>query len=230
MIGIGSTEFSFSSEKKSKSKMEEYTIFLFDQWDEYIGKSLIIPDYSLSLEIEEGSIKGLGKIAATAAALYFGIGQYGSFVSGIETIIGQARSVGNYLVEKAETLGDSKGSLKVKRRSETLGSLERLFHDVQNGKISAEEATSKAKSLLGDESPELIHSLEQEFKTLPLHPQQIEINFHDPIFSEEKKIEKTKKPIQPRLPTPPVVPSKNLRVEIWRESKKQHKKIRTTLV
>lgn len=211
--------------------MEEYTIFLFDEWDKHIGNSLIIPDYSLSLEIEEGSIKGLGKIAVTAAALYVGIGQYGSFVSGIETIIGQTRSIGNYLVEKAETLGESKGSLKVKRRSETLGALGRLFHDVQNGKISAEEATSKAGILLGEDSPELINSLGQEFKTLPLHPQQIEIHFNDPIFSEEeKKIEKTKKPIQPKTPTTPVIPSKNLRIEIWRESRKQQKKIRTTLI
>ena len=63
MIGIGNTEFLIAVRSLAKDDFEVYSSQLFDTWDEYIQQSLKVPDYSISLEIEEGSIKGKGKIA-----------------------------------------------------------------------------------------------------------------------------------------------------------------------
>jgi len=67
---------------------ESYSTNLFDEWEKSVERTLILPDYSISLEVEEGSIKGGGKIAVALSAPYFGIGNYGSFISGLETIRG----------------------------------------------------------------------------------------------------------------------------------------------
>ena len=88
MIEIGNTEFLIAVRSLAKDDFEIYSSNLFDIWDEYIEKSLKVTDYSISLEIEEGSIKGKGKIAVAVGVLYIGIGNYGDFISGLHTIRG----------------------------------------------------------------------------------------------------------------------------------------------
>lgn len=82
MIPIGTTEFYFSAPKLEAEKLKIYSEEVFEQWAKQIDDTLLIPDYALSLQIEEGSIKGKGKIATIATVLYFGIAQYGSFLLG----------------------------------------------------------------------------------------------------------------------------------------------------
>ena len=74
MIDIGSTNFIIKVPNLPRDKFEQYSSTLFDEWDTIVERKLIVSDYSISLEIEEGSIKGKGKIAISLGALYFGIG------------------------------------------------------------------------------------------------------------------------------------------------------------
>src|SRR5947209_4227179 len=120
MIDIGTTEFYFSVPNLPKRKLEDYSMLLFDCWERNVQDNLLIPDYSLSLEVEEGSIKGKGQIAVMVGALYFGIGNYGSFISGLQIIRNQIDSVSSFLSETAERqLVNKPTSSTIRKRSGT---------------------------------------------------------------------------------------------------------------
>jgi hypothetical protein len=101
MIDLGTTEFVIDVPSMPRAAFEAYSTQLFDEWEAYVGRKLALPDYALVLHIEEGSVKGRGKIAVILGALYLGIGQYGDFMSGLQTIRGQVSSVGDYLAKEA---------------------------------------------------------------------------------------------------------------------------------
>ncbi|SBT12563.1 hypothetical protein [Vibrio celticus] len=86
MANIGTVDFYLGVPSLPREEFEIYSTQLFDEWEAYIGEHLQLSDFSLVLEVEEGSIKAKGKIFATIGVLYFGIGQYGSFVSGLYII------------------------------------------------------------------------------------------------------------------------------------------------
>ena len=97
MIGIGSTDIYIDTPKLSREELEEYSKSLFEQWEIYVSNHLELDDYSLSLSVEDGSVKAYGKIAvATLSALYIGLGQYGSFISGVHTIKRQVNDTSEY--------------------------------------------------------------------------------------------------------------------------------------
>jgi hypothetical protein len=98
MIDIWKTDFVIRVPSLKRNEFKQYSSTLFDTWDGYIADSLKLTDYSISLSVEEGSIKGIGRIAAPLVVLYFGIGEYGDFISGLQTIRGQACYLGNKLV------------------------------------------------------------------------------------------------------------------------------------
>jgi hypothetical protein len=144
MIDIGTTEFYFAVPSFSRQELEQCSLQLFDRWEMSVADNLVIPDYSLSLGVENGSIKGQGRIAVVLGALYFGIGNYGSFISGLKTIRDQVSVVSDLFVESAkQQLGTDFGAAKVRKRSGALGSLQRLFVKVQRGEITPEEATKE---------------------------------------------------------------------------------------
>ena len=101
MIDLGSTNFHIGVPSMPRQELRRYSTRLFDEWDEYVENTLKLPDYSLALEVEEGSVKGGGKIAVVLGALYLGIGNYGSFISGLQTIREQISSAGDFLAERA---------------------------------------------------------------------------------------------------------------------------------
>ena len=86
MINISRTDFYINVSELSSIEFEKYSTQLFDDWEEFTAEHLHLSDYSLSLEVEEGSIKALKKISVAAGILYIAIGQYGSFILGIEAI------------------------------------------------------------------------------------------------------------------------------------------------
>lgn len=49
MIDIGSTDFLIAVPSLAGDEFESYSSRLFDTWDEYVEKSLKLPDYSISL-------------------------------------------------------------------------------------------------------------------------------------------------------------------------------------
>lgn len=72
MVEIANLEFLIAVRSLAKDDFEIYSSNLFDTWDGYIEKSLKVPDYSISLKIEEGSIKGFGNIGIALGSLYYG--------------------------------------------------------------------------------------------------------------------------------------------------------------
>ena len=80
MIYLGGTDFYIDVPSLPRHEFEQYSTKLFDEWEAYVENALKIPDYSLALEVEEGSIKGSAKIAAALGAIYIGIGQYLSLI------------------------------------------------------------------------------------------------------------------------------------------------------
>lgn len=139
MINLGATDFYIDVPSLSRHELEKYSTKLFGEWESYVGKALKIPDYALALEVEEGSVKGVAKIAATIYALYIGVGQYGSFISGVQTIQGQINASGNFLASHvAMPFAADDVKPKIKKHTGSLGELQRLFLKVQQGRLTAE--------------------------------------------------------------------------------------------
>lgn len=230
MINLGSLDFHIGTPPILKKELESYSEELFDKWEAYISESLDLPDYSLFLEVENGSVKGKGKIGVALVALYFGIGQYGSFVGGLKTIHSQVKDAAEFLSEKAhDPYRSASSSYRTKKRSESLGALKNLFVKVHKREISVDQAMEKAGRILGNEansSPEFIAELEKSLNEVPLSPEQLE--FPPDLIEDESSKTPTEEP-RPRAPTRPRAPQPqepHNRVEIWRESKNGKRKIR----
>jgi hypothetical protein len=58
MIDLGTTDFFIGVPSMSRGKFKEYSTRLFDEWEDHVSRTLELPDYSLALEVEEGSVKG----------------------------------------------------------------------------------------------------------------------------------------------------------------------------
>jgi len=230
MANIGTTDFYIGVPSLPREEFEEYSTRLFDEWEIHVGSTLALPDYSLTLEVEEGSIKAVGKIAATLGALYIGIGQYSSFISGLQTIHSQVRSVGDYLGERAGSpfeLSNTKS--KVRKRGESLAKLQSLFNKVQHGAITVEEAMRESEIIFGseaEEAPEFMNVLKEALEQIPLFPEQMQLPLVDingeGLIQDGKKQTKPR-PSQPRKPVP--IPEQ-YRVEVWRENRKGKRNVR----
>lgn len=230
MFDLGTTDFYIAVPSMPRRKFEKYSTRVFDEWDEYVEKTLTLSDYSLVLEVEEGSVKGVGRIAALLGVVYLGIGNYGSFISGVQTIREQISSAGEFLANRAALPFESSGvKPKVRRHGGYLARLQRLFHKVQQGEMTADQALSEAEVLLGDDaatSPEFMRKLADSLEQAPRFHQQILLPLD--TFGTENSLPSSEKgqfphtsPKKPYLP-PPL----QLRVEVWRESKKGPRKIR----
>jgi len=230
MIDLGTTDFFIGVPSMPRSEFREYSTRLFDEWEDYVSRNLKLPDYSLALEVEEGSVKGLGKIGAVLGTLYLGIVNYGGFIQGIQTIRSQVSSAGDYLVEQAGSpFKASSSETKVRKRSGSLGQLQRLFAKVQRREMTTEEAMQEAEALFGDEAADfpgfmcdLYKSLEQApllHQQLPLLPNAQEQDMELATGSKRRKSRPS--PALPAVPQP-----QHLRVEVWRDSKKGQRKIR----
>lgn len=230
MIDIGTTDFYIGVPSMPRHEFEEYSTRLFDEWEAYVEKTLMLPDYYLALEVEEGSVKGGGKIAVLLGALYFGIGNYGSFVSGLQTIRGQISSVGDFLAEQAAAPFESGGfKPKVRKHGDSLSHLQRLFVKVQRGEMTVEYAMHESEALFGDEAttvPEFMQKLHESFEQAPRFPQQLPLpldthEYEALLSSNDKGLRPRPSRPKPSLPSP-----QQFRVEVWRESKKGERRVR----
>ena len=68
MIDIANVAFTVAAPPLGEAGLERRASELFNQWDEYLRPSIPVPDYSLRLELAEGSLRGRGQIAATVLA------------------------------------------------------------------------------------------------------------------------------------------------------------------
>lgn len=230
MIDLGATDFYIDVPSLPRHEFERYSTKLFDEWEAYVEQVLKIPDYSLALEVEEGSIKGGAKIATALCALYIGIGQYGSFISGLQTIQGQISSIGDFLATHA-TMPFSSGKVKprIKKHNGSLGELQRLFFKIQQGKITAEQAMLEAEVMFGDEAksePDFMDEMKNSFENTPLLAKQLNLPLN--TFEQDVFLQINNKKRQPRSPRPRPEPpiGQQFRVEVWRDSKKEKRKVR----
>lgn len=232
MIDLGSTEFLLSVPSVSRREIEHLSSSLFDSWELFIKDSLAIPDYSLFLQVEEGSIKGAAKIGALLGAVYFGIGNYGDFISGVKTINEQLSATRDYLGEQAGRVflcPDSRRSTR--NRGGSLASLQRLFVKVQKGELTADEALKQAELLLGEEAATesgFLRDLKNSLHSCPRFHEQLPLALGDLGEDELPALDGTKRPSRTSRPRPPIGPALSYRVEVWRESKKKRKKTRVT--
>lgn len=232
MASIGTIDFYIGVPNLPREEFELYSTQLFDEWEAYVGENLELNDYSLVLEVEEGSIKAKGKIMATLGVLYFGIGQYGSFISGLQTIHSQVRAVGDYLGERASSPFDlNVAKPKLRKRGESLARLENLFVKVQRGDITVDMAMKETEAIFGtevDEAPEFMKELKESLEKTPLLPQQMQLPLVDtngePLVFDSHRPDKPSKP-RPHKPKPIV---EQFRVEVWRENKRSKRNIKVT--
>jgi hypothetical protein len=228
MALIGSTDFYIGVPSLPKRQFEEYSAHLFDEWEIYVDQVLELPDYSLSLVVEEGSIKAVGKIAAALSVLYIGIGQYGSFISGLQIIHDQVRTVSGYLAVRAGApFQSSKAKPKARRNGESLARLQTLFVKVQRGELSVEEAMAESDRIFGyelDEAVDFKNELKLSLEQAPLLPKQLKLPLVD-VDGEEMDLDQVPRKPRPPQPKPPA-PADLYRVEIRRESRRGEKDIR----
>ena len=226
MLDLGSTAFIIETPGLPRRRLERYSTQLFDKWDLYISSVVSIPDYSVALEIEEGSIKGKGKIALTLGALYFGIGNYGSFVAGVQTIRDQVVAASNFLADQANSRFDA--DMTVKRKGGIAAQLHRLFTRVQSGQLSVDEAMDEAERLIGEnstDSPNFMAALREALRTAPKHHRQTELGL-EVLDVVEPLPENNESESKSYMPRPPLPPFPHLRIEVWRESRREERKVR----
>lgn len=229
MIDVVTTSFYIKAPSFEKNDFEHFSTELFDEWDKYVEAHLGLPDYSLSLVIEEGSIKGGGKIAATAAALYIAIGSYGSFISGVQTIREQAVSVTNALFDQAkDSFGCRSTRGNSKKSSGEIFYLKNLFERVQRGLITPDKAIDEIKNRWGNEaasSPGFLKELASSLSNAPLHPEQLSLS--DESWEDCSGIDAQEKGPRPKSPrTPPAPVEQHFRIEISRRSRGEKKSIK----
>jgi len=233
MAHIGSTDFYIGVPSLPREEFEAYSTRLFDQWDQYASKHLYLDDYSLALDLEEGSIKASGRIVVALGVLYIGIGQYGSFISGLNTIHAQVKTVGLYLGEKAGApFAESSMKPKVSNKGEALSRLKTIFTKVQSGDLSVEEAMIESEVLFGNElesCPEFKSGLQDSLEQTPVMLQQIPLPLFDlegnALLPEKRVIQRLTRQPKPKRPEPP---ADQLRVEVWRKTKNSKKNFRVT--
>lgn len=227
MAGIGTTSLYIDAPTLPRDDLELYSTRLFDNWEAHVTNVLQLPDYSLALEVEEGSVKALGKIAAALSVLYVGIGQYGSFINGVQTIQSQARSAGDYLAELAAEPFST--IPKVVKRGESLARLQTLFLKVQRRELTVEEAMLESEAIFGKELeavPEFVNDLRSSLEKAPLYPVQTELELVDidglPMMSTALKIKRSRG----LPPSDPIPAPDHFRVEIWRENRRSERNVR----
>lgn len=233
MIDLGSADFHFAVSGFGAPDLKRISNSIFDDWDATVASSLSLPDYSLALTVEEGSVKGVAKIGAAIGAIYMGIGNYGDFVSGLETINQQLRSAKSYVASHAaQAFACPTANAKSRQRSGTLGALERLFKKVRRGELSPVEAASLAENLIGpegDESQNFVQELRAAFGNCPKYPEQMGLDLgdseEDQFFDSSSTI-----PRRPRRAPTPRDPSLHYRIEVWRDSRKKRKHTRVSRV
>lgn len=224
MIDLGSTDFLIQVPSLPEAELASLSSTLFDSWELYVRETLSVPDYSLFLQVEEGSIKGVAKMGAFLYAIYMGIGNYGSFISGVQTINNQLNATREYLANEAGRTFPCKGaSTSTRKHGGSLAALQRLFVRVQKGDLSPEEAMAQAEVLMGSDAadvPGFRRDLEHAFRTCPRFPEQLPLPLAEGDLQE---LIDSKYPKRPARPKPVLGPTLQFRVEVWRESKKKRK-------
>lgn len=230
MLDLGTTDFYLAVPSVPEQELERLSTTLFDAWEEFVDVSLGLRDYSLFLQVEEGSVRGMARIGAVLSVLYVGIGNYGDFISGLRTIGEQVSATSGFLTERAkDVFSCPNAKASTRKRGGAIASLQHLFVRVQRGELSPEEAALKAEAVLGEEisnAPGFLEDLTKSLRECPRYHTQDDLPFEDDPYAVE--LDGAGLPRRPKRPRPPPVlgPVLQFRVEVWRDSKKKRKQTR----
>jgi hypothetical protein len=86
MIELSRAYFRFEVPAPDEANLLAFARAVFQDFDRAADQLFPLPDYAVYVAVEEGSIKGGGKILAAAGAAYLAIAQFGSFVQGVREI------------------------------------------------------------------------------------------------------------------------------------------------
>jgi hypothetical protein len=228
MLDLGQIEFRLAVPGVPASTLESLSNSLFDEWEEYVGQALSLPDYSLFLQIDEGSINGWGTIKSKAGNLLIGISAYGALFSGVDIIGKQLATSRDFLADHAKSTFSCPSNKATTRKSGgSPAYLQRLFARVQRGELTAVEATLLAQNHLAgeaDEAPGLLDALAEAFRECPKIPVQVPLPLGelDEIPIQQSAPRNSPSPTKPKNPELP--PALKYRVEVWRDSKRKHKR------
>lgn len=233
MIDVVTTSFYIKSPLFDTDAFEHYSSELFDEWDSQVGIYLNLPDYALTLVLEEGSLKGRGRIAASVAALYIGIGEYGDFASGLRTMQEQASYLSTALFQEAKarfSCSSERGNSK--QTGGEIIYLRGLFERVQAGVVTPNQAVAEVQDRWGEEatsSPEFLHALASNLEAAPKYPEQLTLS--DESWLDCILPEALERDPLPRAPRPPEFPiPQHYRIEISRPSRNEKKKVKLSKV
>jgi hypothetical protein len=226
VITLVAGHFALDAPYLSEPALESYARKLFGSFDETVRRAYPLPDYGLRLDLEEGSLKGTGKVLAGLAALYYGIGHFGSFMQGLDEIGKIGTTVTNALFREAPRALDlPPQAIKGTRRDNAkIGKLERLFRRVQKGELDPETATAEALAVLEDEGdvvPEAFRrDLTEAVRRLPRPAEQFGFPWADTL---EMAVVEDALPPQPKrarsLAPEAALPPRKLHIEVWRDTK-----------
>lgn len=225
MIDIVRASFIFDTPAPPEEDLIAYARRIFDKMDAAAEEFLLLDDYSLYLSVEEGSIKGFGKVGVWVGGLYLAIGAYGGFIQGVETIKHQASAVARAVVSAAssdEMVHVPKGRTRVDAGAAS--QLEGLFVKVRDRQIGPKEATRRALEVLdptgAELPPEAPREIAAALESLRLNPEQLPLD----LGIEEKSV-------PPSGPAPrrkkPMPAEQHLFVVIEREKKRSQPRFRT---
>ena len=226
MIDIVRASFIFDTPAPPEDDLIAYARRIFDKMDAAAEELLSFDDYSLYLSVEEGSVKGLGKVAVCAYALYQGIAQYGGFIQGVETIKRQGSAVARAVVSAASDDEMVQHAPKGRTRIDAgaASQLEGLFVKVRDREIGPKEATRRALEVLdptgAELPPDAQNNIATALESLRLKPEQLPLD----LGIEEKFV-------PPSGPEPrrkkPMPAEQHLFVVIEREEKRSQPRFRT---
>jgi hypothetical protein len=237
LIDLGSVTFVIDVSPLPRPDLEAYSNDLFDQWALRTATNLDLEDYALSLDVEEGSLKGRAKILAKVGVVMATLANYEGFFAGVKRIESQVQAVSDFVSERAVApFNSGNRRVVVRKRRGVLGQVQDLFVRVQRREMTAEQATRVVEEILGSEaesSPEFMKSLKDSLGEVRLHPEQLMLPIEILEMPRAMLLEPAeggapkKRPFEPR--PKPVAPSpERFKVEIWRESKKGKKLITVT--
>lgn len=232
MVELGAISFRLDVPEMRREELRAYSSRLFDEWEQRLETEFAVREYSLRLEIEEGSVSGLAVVTAGIGALYSGIATYPKFIEGLQKIQAHIRLAADYLVVRAqEPFTRLNLKPRVARRTGFPGQLQRLFQRVQRREIGVEEAMVEAERLLGSDaqsSREFMRALADSLLQVRRNPEQLMLPMELP--EETTKLPERSEGARPKHPREIATPSLHLKVEVWRNSRTGKRQMRITEV
>lgn len=228
MIDLASTDFSIDVPALDGDRLEAYASGLFESWEVWLEAGLPLADYAVRLEVSQGSFKGVGRVAAAVAVLYAGIGQYGSFRSGVREIYQDLKRASDFLSEHAVAPFSAQGrpDMRAKLGPGAVTQLENLFRRVERGQLDPNRAADAAIELFENDlnvEPEFLRSLAQALRETVVAAQQVPLFESTPDDDDAAPSSRRKRPSAPAAPVPALP---RVEIAIWRETKRGLKQVK----